>query len=283
MPSFNSLMQSEKYSINKTFAMNETFSLIRFKQLFVKTIIERPVQILGTFALSFSVVLLIYFLLKNIANFEIAQLFSFAFGLIGGGCLLASLVFGYFSDSASCAFYLTLPASALEKWFCGIIIVCLIYFPAFLLYFRVTDFLFVHLYHISLNPQDPRYTIQYNSVYLFAFSDNLQLFIFFLNSVCAMFVGSFYFNKISFIKVALVICGIYFFTFLLNYLVNSILFKNLTHSFPFHLVAIQTGTEQGIVMLPSYMNKAFDVITLYILPAILLFISYIRLKEKEVN
>ena len=263
--------------------MNETFNFRRFKLVFIKAIVERPVQILGTMALSFSVVLLVYFLIKSILHFDIAQLFSFSIGLIGGGCLLASLVFGYFSDGASSASYLTLPASAFEKWLCGIIIVGLIYLPAFLLYFRGIDALFVHLYHIGLNPLDPRYIYQYNSVYLFSVSENWPLFVFFLNAVCAMFVGSLYFNKIGFIKVALVICGLYFFTFLLNYLINSILFKDMTHSFPFHMVGIQTTTEQGIVMLPSYLNNAFDIITLYILPAILLFISYIRLKEKELN
>jgi hypothetical protein len=262
--------------------MNDTFNLRRFQFVFVKTIVERPAQILGTMALSFSVVLLIYFLIKSILHFDIAQIFSFTLGLIGGGCLLASVMFGYFSDGASSASYLTLPASALEKWLCGVIIVGLIYLPAFLLYYRGMDALFVHLYHASLNPQDPRYVIQYNSVYLFSYVDNLTLFAFFLNAVCAMFVGSLYFNRISFIKVALVICGLYFIAFLLNYLVNSILFKDMTHSFPFIMVGIQTGTEQGIIILPSYLNKAFDITTFYILPSALLIISYIRLKEKEV-
>jgi len=262
--------------------MNETFNFRRFRILFVKTIVERPVHIMGTFVLSFSLVVLVYFLFKSIANYEIAQLFSFSIGLVGGGCLLASLVFGYFSDNASSASYLTLPASGLEKWLCAIIIVGGIYLISFLLFFRGVDALFVHLYHMSLNQKDPRYNTQYNAVYLFTFSDAWLIFIFFLNAVCAMFVGSLYFNKISFIKVALVICGMYFFTFLLNYLINSILFKDMTHGFPFHMVAIKTGTEQGIVTLPASLNKAFDLIVQYILPASLLIISYIRLKEKEV-
>jgi len=263
--------------------MNETFNFKRFKLVFVKTIVERPVQIAGTFLLSFSVVLLIYFFLKSIGNIEIAQLFSFTIGLIGGGCLLASLVLGYFSDGAISASFLTLPASSLEKWLCAVIIVAVMYLASFLLFFRGIDVLFVHLYHIGLNRDDPRYLIQYNSVYLFSFSDGWPLVVFFLNAVCAMLVGSLYFNKISFIKVALVICGLYFFTFLLNYLINSMLFKDMIHTYPFHTVDIKTGTEQGIVMIPAYMDRAFDMIIIYILPAILLFISYIRLKEKEVN
>jgi hypothetical protein len=263
--------------------MNDTFNLRRFKFVFVKTIVERPAQILGTFALSFSVVLLIYFFLKSLSgNFEIAQLFSFSVGLIGGGCFLASLVFGYFSDGASSASYLTLPASSLEKWLSAIIIVGILYVGCFLLFFRGIDALFVHLYHVGLNKQDPRYEFQYNSVYTFTFSDGWPLFVFFLNAVCAMLVGSLYFNKISFIKVALVICGIYFFTFLLNYLINSMLFKDVERTYPFHTVVIKTGTEQGVVMIPGYIDRAFDFAIVYIIPPILLFISYIRLKEKEV-
>ncbi|HSZ34785.1 MAG TPA: hypothetical protein VK772_15820 [Puia sp.] len=262
--------------------MNNTFNLTRFKFVFIKTIVERPTQIAGSFVLSFSVVLLLYFFLKNLGSFEIAQLFSFSVGLIGGGCFLASQVFGYFSDGASGASYLTLPASTLEKWFCSIIIVGIFYLGSFLLFFRGMDALFVHLYHIGLNKQDPRYMFQYNEVYVFDYPNAWPLFIFFMNSVCAMLVGSLYFNKISFIKVALVICGLYFFTFLLNYLINSMLFKDLVHTYPFHTVDIKTGTEQGIVIIPGYIDRAFDFATVYIVPPILLFISYIRLKEKEV-
>ena len=276
------LLRSKKYSSHKDNHMNETFSLRRFRLVFIKTIIERPTQIVGTFVLSFSVVLLIYFLLKNIANFEIAQLFSFSIGLIGGGCFLASQVFGYFSDGASSASYLTLPASGLEKWLCCILIVGVIYPGCFLLFFRGIDTLFVHLYHIGLNKQDPRYTFQYNSVYTFTFYDGWPLIVFFLNAVCAMLVGSLYFNKISFIKVALVICGLYFFTFLLNYLINSMLFTDMVHTYPFHNVDIKANNEFGVVSIPETIDRAFDFIIVYILPPILLFISYIRLTEKEV-
>jgi hypothetical protein len=274
-------MKSGEYSFPKKAAMNETFQFNRFCKAFVKTIYERPVQILGLFLLSFSVVLLIYFLLKNIANFEIAQLFSFSIGLIGGGSLLASLVFGFFSDGASSASYLTLPASALEKWLCGSLIVVVIYPLCFLLFFRGLDACFVHWYHTGLNRQDPRYSVQYNAVYLFTYYDAFPLIVFFFNAAGAMLIGSLYFNKISFIKVALVICGMYFFTILLNYLINAFLFKDMLHTYPFHTVILQTGTEQGIVGIPGYLSRIFDWVIICS-PLFFLFISYIRLKEKEV-
>jgi len=261
--------------------MNEVFNPRRFRLLFVKTILERPMQLLGSFALSFSVVILIYFLFKIGGNFEAAQLFSFTVGFIGGGCFLASMVFGYFSDGANSASYLTLPASGFEKWLCGVLIVGVIYVVCFLLFFRGLDTLFVHFFHKGLNPLDPRYNDQYRSVYIFSFPEAKILFIFFMNAVGAMLVGSLYFNKIPFIKVALIICGMYFFTFLLAYMTNSILFKNAGNSYPFHNVIIKNGDEIGVVTMPEGLNQAYDIIVLYILPAILLITSYIRLKEKE--
>jgi hypothetical protein len=263
--------------------MNEIFNLRRFRLLFMKTVLERPTQILGTFALSFSVVILVYFLLKSIGNFEVAQLMSFSIGLVGGGCLLASLVFGYFSDPASAASYMTLPVSVFEKWFCGILLVGVFYVGFFLLFYRGIDMFFVHQYHNGLNRQDPRYTMEYDSVYLFSFAgESVSIFVFFANSAAAMLVGSLYFNKVSFIKVALVICGLYFFTFLINYLLSSILFKELFRAFPFHSIGIKNGNEEGILVLPLGWGKLYDLMALYILPGILLVVSYIRLTEKEV-
>ena len=197
--------------------------------------------------------------------------------------MLASLVFGYFSDTATGSSYMTLPVSVFEKWLCGILIVSVLYVGCFLLFFRGLDTLFVHLYHNGLNRLDPRYKQMYDSVYIFSFTgDTVDIFVFFVNAAAAMLVGSLYFNKVSFIKVALVICGIYFFTFLLNYLAGSILFKEMFHGFPFHSISVKNGDEEGNIGLPSGWSKLYDVMALYLLPGILLAVSYIRLREKEV-
>jgi hypothetical protein len=264
--------------------MNEIFNIRRFSLFFKKTVLERPVQILGTFALSFSVVILIYFLFKSIGNFELAQLFSFTVGLAGGGCLLASLVFGYFSDTASGSSYLTLPVSVFEKWLCGILLVGVIYVGCFLVFFRGLDTFFVHVYHSGLNRQDPRYQELYNSVYVFSFGEDASpIFIFFVNAAAAMLVGSLYFNKVGFIKVALIICGLYFFTFLFNFLISSLLFEKISRGFPFHNMVVKKGEEEGILNLPPAWSRIYDAIAMYILPGILLIVSFIRLKEKEVH
>jgi hypothetical protein len=263
--------------------MNDIFQFKRFRLYFIKTVLERPAQILGTFALSFSVVILVYLLFKFMGNIGAGQFMSFAIGLVGGGCLLASQVFGYFADAASSASYLTFPVSAFEKWLCGFLLVGIIYLGLFLLFFRGLDSFFVHLYHNSLNRNDARYQDQYDSVYVYTyFGESLSDFIFFFNASAAMMVGSLYFNKVSFIKVALVICSIYFFTFMLNYVICSILFKDLQRPFPFHNIEIKNGNDWGVIAMPSAFNKLYDMLAIYILPTVLLVISFIRLREKEV-
>ena len=113
--------------------MNDFFHFNRFRLYFVKSILERPVQTGGTFALSFSVTALVYLLFKSMANIGLAQFMSFTLGLVGGGCLLASQVFGFFADTGNGASFFTLPVSAFEKWLTGVILVVL-YVGCFLLF-----------------------------------------------------------------------------------------------------------------------------------------------------
>jgi hypothetical protein len=262
--------------------MHQIFDPRRFRLYFIKAILERPVQILGTFALAFTVSLMVYFLMKSVAGFEPAQLISFTIGLVGGGGLLASLVFGYFADAANGASFLTLPASSFEKWFCGVLIIA-IYVTCFLFFFRGLDSLLVHLYHSGLNPQDARYRQQYDSVFIFSYTgDADSLLIFFANAVTGMLVGSLFFNKVSFIKVALVICGIYIGVFVLNYMVSSLMFKDYIKSFAFHSVVVKNGSEEGIIVLPAPAVRVYDMISTYILPILLLIVSFVRLREKEI-
>ena len=103
------------------------------------------------------------FFLKSIWKIELAQLMSFTLGLVGGGCLLASLVFGFFADTGNGASFFTLPVSAFEKWLTGVFLV-VIYVGCFLLFFRGLDTLFVHQCHANLNVHDARYQDQYDAV-----------------------------------------------------------------------------------------------------------------------
>src|SRR5665213_2140315 len=102
--------------------MNQTLSFRRFNLLLRKGIFERPVGVIGTALMGLGATFLIYFFFQSMGAFHPAQNISFAVGLVGGGCLLASTVFGHFASESNGISYLTIPGSNLEKWLVGILI-----------------------------------------------------------------------------------------------------------------------------------------------------------------
>ena len=151
--------------------MNDTFNLKRFSWLLRKTLLERPAQLIGLTALSFILSFIIYAVVRMMSGFEDAQNFSFLIGLIGGGCFLASFVFGHFTSNAAGSSFLTLPASLFEKWLCGVVITGIFYLVLFLLFFRLMDTGFVALYHGNLDPKSAFYRDQYDMVRVLAYDE----------------------------------------------------------------------------------------------------------------
>jgi hypothetical protein len=107
--------------------MHDIFNGKRFAFLFRKTLLERPIQTFGFTGLILLIILIIYFICKALMGFGPAQNISFIWGLAGGGCFFASLQFGYFASNASGSSFLTLPASAFEKWLCAVLTAGLLY------------------------------------------------------------------------------------------------------------------------------------------------------------
>src|SRR5450631_2544594 len=205
--------------------MNDTFRAKRFAQLLKKTLLERPSQMFGFIGLILAVIFILYFILKSLIFFGAAQNITFIWGFAGGGCILASFVFGYFSSNANGSSYLTLPASHFEKWLCGILIAMVLYPIIFLLVFRMIDAGFVTLFHNSLDPESPLYLERYRSVYLFSFTGRLAMKVYpiFLVFTGIAMLGSLYFNKAGFIKTALMFCAVCFAIFTLNWLFGVLL------------------------------------------------------------
>jgi hypothetical protein len=263
--------------------MNNTFNITRFGWLLKKTVMERPAQFFGLTALFFSISLLLYALVKVLAGFETAQFSSFMTGLIGGGCFLASFVYGHFSSNASGSSFLTLPASQLEKWLCGAVITGIYYVALFLLFFRIMDISFVSIYHKGLDVKGPFYKEQYEAVQVFPFNEFIaaKTFMMFFNFAGAMLLGSLYFNKAAFIKVALIACSICIGAFLLNLLIANAFFKQVQTAFPYYLVWIWEGEDRGRLELPGNVLHIINIFFLYVIPAILWGLAFLRLREKE--
>ncbi len=263
--------------------MNNVFSLKRFAWFFKKTIMERPVQLAGFVLLTLAVDLLVYAFAKFTGGFEVAQNSSFLVGLIGGGCLLASFVFGHFSSNASGSSFLTLPASQFEKWLCGVLITGVLYLAIFLLFFRAMDSIFISGYHNSLDKNGPYYKEMYDAVQLYPFDGFVASrgFLMFFNFAGGMLVGCLYFNKAAFIKVALIAVCFCFGAFMINLFIANLFLKNVENAFPYYLVWIIVGKERGRLELPANILSTVNIVFVYVLPAILWGLSFLRLREKE--
>ena len=263
--------------------MNDTFNFKRFLLLLQKTLLERPMQLFGFTGLIILLSLVFYFVFKSIEGFKEAQDLTFMWGLVCGGSFISSFMFSYFFSNASGCSYLTLPASHFEKWLCGVLIAGILYPLVFLLSYRAIDASFVALYHQSLNASAPFYKEKYEAVYMFAFdgrvANKVYPIIFFTSG--AMVVGSLYFNKVAFIKVALVLTVCCLGIFGLNWLVAKSVFGSIEALFPFRNVHIILGKETGSIDLPKTSQLISTYSLCYIYPALLWVLAYVRLKEKE--
>ncbi len=263
--------------------MNNTFNLRRFGLLFKKTLLERPVQMFGFTALILAFIFIVYALAKTLIGFNASQNLAFIWGLIGGSFFLASFVFNYFASNAIGSSYLTLPASQLEKWLCGVLIAAVLYPIIFMTFYRLMDASFVYLFHKSLDPAGPFYKQQYQSVNIFSFNGIIawKVYPMYLFAVAAMLVGSLYFNKVALIKVSLAICCLIIGSYLLNWGFAKMFFGPVNDATIFYNVTIPVGKEEGSIMLPEKISGfAFNIVS-YVFPAILFVTSLIRFREKE--
>jgi hypothetical protein len=111
-----------------------------------------------------------------------------------------------------------------------------------------------------------------------------------------MFVGSLYFNKISFVKTGLVICAAFVLLYGINIGIAQLMFTNVSDAFPYSHVsislpsdsplnefamAVRPKTEEGNIGLPSPYIDVFRTTVRYILTSVLCVTAFIRLREKE--
>lgn len=263
--------------------MNDTFNLTRFGWLFRKSVMERPALIFGLVLVTISVTLLCYAIVQSTIGIGRAQIVAFMGGFFIGGTFMASSVFSYFSSNASGSSFLMLPASHFEKWLCGVLIAGVLFTLIYLGFFRIMDTFFVNQYLNNLDHNSPKYQTLYHSVQVFSFDNHIarRIYLMYVNVAAAMLLGSLYFNKVSFIKMALIICIFVGCTYFLNLLIVNLLFKNIDAANPFDHIFLKVGSEVGLIGLPSTIDQLFHIATVYVIPAILLLTAYVRLKEKE--
>lgn len=268
--------------------MYDFFHLPRFLRLMKKTLLERPFQFFG-FTGAMLAILFIYYSIYHLpANqwYEIQKM-TILLGLTGGGTVLASFVFGYFTVNATGISYLTLPASHFEKWLCAVLITLVLYPLLFLVFFKCMDTAFVDSFHRHLDPGRKDYQEIYQRVQRYSLTDPYakKNYVYFVNYAGAMMLGSLYFDKLGLIKSGLLIGGVFLSVYLLNLCIAKMIIGGVTNAFPFDgvdvLVSGKGWATTRELRVPPAAMQWLDIFSEGILPVFLWATAYVRLTEKQ--
>ena len=151
-------------------------------------------------------------------------------------------------------------------------------------FYRLIDLFFVSNYRNNLDHNAINYQTLYNSVEIFSFNNSIAqvVFVAFFNISGVMLLGSLYFNRVSYIKVSLLICTFLIVTYFINLLFASFFFNQIDLAVPFRNIFLKVDKEVGIIDMPSVPATVIGFTIAYILPATLWLLSYLRIKEKEI-
>lgn len=101
------------------------------------------------------------------------------------------------------------------------------------------------------------------------------------NIIGAMLVSSLYFNKGGFVKIALILCGLFILGHVIDYPISLLYFKEVDIKLPFYAVFVPSGKKFGKVVLSDSASRNVGIIAMYVLPCLFWITSLIRLREKE--
>lgn len=225
------------------------------------------------------------------------QLATYFFGLYFTGCLYASMLFAELSTKKEALPWLSLPASNLEKLLCALLFGVLFFFVAYTLVFYLVDIPMVHwansiLRHHPRTWPNTTQLVPPVAVYNVFTATGAPLpereyHIFLLGYFAvqaAFLLGSVYFTRYAFIKtiVVVVLCMLSFVVFqravvhpLLPTGWNNNVFRWTQELYDFE-------PPQNDLRLPASLENVLIALAQYGLPPFLWFVTYHRLKEKEV-
>jgi len=263
--------------------MNDTFQWKRFGFLLRKTVLEKPVLVVGGIGLLLTLTFITYLVAKVLGGFGTAQNLTFIWGLPLGSALMASAILGNFSTNAQGISYIMLPASGFEKWLCAVLISMIIYPLLFLVFFHSIDLAFIRVFHEGLDKSSPFYRQRYDSVYALdvggILAKRVYMNAYLLTSISLL--GSLYFNKVPFVKIAIAISIVVLTIIGLNLLVANLLFGSVLEAGPFNSVIVPVGKEEGMIQLPEGQEMFVGMAVGLVLPSILCVLSLVRMREKE--
>lgn len=198
----------------------------------------------------------------------------FSIFLFSIGPVFASTTFSSLSEKAKATYWLTIPATHLEKLVCGIfyslIVFTIVYVVVFLIIQQATFFF------VQLNPKN-------RIVWMKEMGEMIKILSIFFIAIQSLFiVGSVYFERFSFIKTLLAALFIAFvFTFSIQFLLHN-LFPDGVSLGGLTKLWVHGENETKIYRLAPWIEKVLEPTLQYIWAPVLLVAAYFRLKEKEI-
>ncbi|GGA94050.1 hypothetical protein [Puia dinghuensis] len=284
----------------RTTPANQFFSFSRWSLLVGKHWVEHRrgyilslLAIAGLLAVFFTFIIL----MQGYATLVIAQFFAFFGGLYFAGCLFSSLLFADLSTKKEALPWLSLPASQFEKLLCALLFSVVFFFIAYTVVFYCVDIPMVHwannaLRHHPQNWPNTNQPIPFLSVYnvftavgapIPEANHHLFLYSYFTAQAVAL-LGSVYYTRYAFIKT--VIVGVLFliaFVLFENTVITPMLPRNWNNDvFRWDQMKYIMEPPQNEVRLPAGVEQMLITLIQFGLPPFFWFITYHRLKEKQV-
>ncbi|MFT4019270.1 MAG: hypothetical protein QM668_20065 [Agriterribacter sp.] len=192
------------------------------------------------------------------------------------GLIFASITFSALSDKAKGIYWLSIPATPLEKLLCGFFYSFIVFTAVYVaIFFIIQKIIF---FFILLDPGNAvRYVSTKN------LKEAIPIILYFFIALQALFMlGSVYFERFAFIKTLLAIFTIgLIFVFFAQFLSNTV--------FPAHMgvndfssFKVYDGNEAKVYKLPSWIRQVAVPAMKYIWCPVLLTAAYFRIKEKEI-
>jgi hypothetical protein len=265
--------------------MDNTFSFSRLGLLIKKQWYDNSrLYILSALAL-IGLLILIFTIwwLANKYDYQFTEASThiiFLIVLFVSGLVFASTTYATLGDKAKGIYWLSVPATSLEKLLCGFFYSCIVfmvlYLTSFWLIKHITFFL------IELNPQNKLIRVDSNDIFEKVVIPNFLYAFFALQAL--FLLGSVYFEKFAFIKTILVILFIGFlFIMFVMFLGNNLLPRNFGTR-GFSEFRVYDGNDEGprIYHLAGWIGNLIESLVKLIWVPVFLTVAYFRLKEKEI-
>ncbi|MFT3704880.1 MAG: hypothetical protein QM802_21115 [Agriterribacter sp.] len=199
--------------------------------------------------------------------------------LFVSGLIFSSTTFSMLGDKGKGIYWLSVPATALEKLACGVfysfIVFLTVYLAGFWIIKHTTFFL------IELNPRNTLERVKPHDIFEGEVAPVLMYT--FLAFQALFLLGSVYFERFAFIKTVLIqmLIGFLFFMFL-NFLFHTFLPNNFNMGGLTSYRIYENNGAQKIYELPHWIEDILKPVAKFIWAPVFLTATYFRLKEKEI-